>query len=969
MQEIAKMILLDMDDSLEIDNASCVDEGLSKLATGNYDVIISDYEMPQKDGLQFLMKLREQNNEIPFILFTGKGREEVAIKALNQGANGYRDKQGSPETVYGELAHSIHQCVEHYKAKQNLIKSENKYSYLFSNMLNGFAHCKMIFDKKNKPVDWVYLEVNNAFTKLTGLKKEAVIGKKVTDAIPGIEKTNPELFEIYGRVASTGKEEQFDIFFDPVKAWLSVSVYSPEKNYFIALFENISERKNAEEKLKGTFEVLEKVGESIDAGLAVIGNDYRVVWANKRLMALGVAPNKKCYQTFNHSENVCVDCGAKRIFEQNLPLDVHEFKTVNSKGETTWIELRVTPLKDKDGKVIAALELAVPINERKKAEQELQAKESKYRDIFNNSEVGMFRTRLDGSEIFDFNDKYLSILGLTREEINGRSSVSFWADPLERQEMVRLLKANGQVKDFECKLINKRHEIIQCLTSVKLYTEQNMLEGSIQDITEHKKTEESLEKDQQELNRIIDSSPIIIFYKDKEGKFIRVNEAFAKAQKIPKEKFLGKTVFDFYSTEIAQSMTNDDLEVLKSGHPRLGIIEPYESANGIRWVQTDKVPTLDKDGIVTGLVGFAQDITERREAEEALQESESKFRMYVENSPVSVFVADSEGKYLYVNAAATRLLGYSAKEFMRMEIRQIVFNEDLSAILTDFVALQETGQILKELRLKNKDGQAVYISLNAVKLPDGKLIGFCENVTERKKAEESLNGLMDELVRVNEKLGVVGGLTRHDVRNKLSAVTGYAYLLKKRHGDQADIVEGLGKMELAIAESVKIFDFAKMYEQIGVEKLTFINVENTLNEALMLFSGSLNVKVINECHGLTVLADSFLRQLFFNLMDNSVKHGEKVKEIRVRYEMVDQDKLILIYEDDGIGIPVDNKSKLFKIGFSTGGSSGYGLYLIRRMIDVYGWAIKENGVPGAGAKFTITVPKINQNGKENFQVV
>jgi len=137
----------------------------------------------------------------------------------------------------------------------------------------------------------------------------------------------------------------------------------------------------------------------------------------------------------------------------------------------------------------------------------------------------------------------------------------------------------------------------------------------------------------------------------------------------------------------------------------------------------------------------------------------------------------------------------------------------------------------------------------------------------------------------------------------------------------------------------------------------------------MLFSGSLNVKVINECHGLTVLADSFLRQLFFNLMDNSVKHGEKVKEIRVRYEKVDQDKLILIYEDDGIGIPVDNKTKLFKIGFSTGGSSGYGLYLIRRMIDVYGWAIQENGIPGTGAKFTITIPKINQNGKENFQIV
>jgi signal transduction histidine kinase len=224
-------------------------------------------------------------------------------------------------------------------------------------------------------------------------------------------------------------------------------------------------------------------------------------------------------------------------------------------------------------------------------------------------------------------------------------------------------------------------------------------------------------------------------------------------------------------------------------------------------------------------------------------------------------------------------------------------------------------------------------------------------------------------VRVNEKLGVVGGLTRHDVRNKLSAVTGNAYLLKKKHADQADIVDGLGKMELAVKEIGVIFDFARMYEQIGVEELTFINVRETLTEALGLFSGSLNVKVINDCNGLTLLADSFLRQLFFNLIDNSLKHGKTVTTIRVSYEKVNQDSLRLIYEDDGVGVPVDNKLKLFKIGFSTGGSSGYGLYLIRRMIDVYGWVIEENGEPGMGAKFTITIPKSNPNRKENFRII
>ena len=104
--------------NFEIDHACCVDEALKKISNGNYDVVISDYEMPQKDGLQFLKELRAQTNEIPFILFTGKGREEVAIKALNLGADAYINKQGDPETVYAELSH--------YSSKSNRTKELNK---------------------------------------------------------------------------------------------------------------------------------------------------------------------------------------------------------------------------------------------------------------------------------------------------------------------------------------------------------------------------------------------------------------------------------------------------------------------------------------------------------------------------------------------------------------------------------------------------------------------------------------------------------------------------------------------------------------------------------------------------------------------------------------------------------------------------------------------------------------------------
>ena len=137
MLEISKQIMMDMDDHFEFDSACCVDEAFKKLSTGHYDIVISDYEMPQKNGIQFLEELREQNNEIPFILFTGKGREEVVVKALNLGADSYINKNGSPETVYCELVDAINKTVERKKTKKELAESESKYRTLVEKSLHG----------------------------------------------------------------------------------------------------------------------------------------------------------------------------------------------------------------------------------------------------------------------------------------------------------------------------------------------------------------------------------------------------------------------------------------------------------------------------------------------------------------------------------------------------------------------------------------------------------------------------------------------------------------------------------------------------------------------------------------------------------------------------------------------------------------------------------------------------------------
>jgi len=170
--KVARAILCS-DENYRIEGATSVAEAKKKLAIQHFDVIISDYEMPQKDGLQFLKELKEQKNQTPFILFTGKGREEVAIKALNLGAAGYVNKQGDTETVYGELRHCIKRAVTTKRAIIALQESEEKLKRIFDMSLVGIT----VFNLERN----CYTDCNAAFERMLGYSREDIFGKNPID--------------------------------------------------------------------------------------------------------------------------------------------------------------------------------------------------------------------------------------------------------------------------------------------------------------------------------------------------------------------------------------------------------------------------------------------------------------------------------------------------------------------------------------------------------------------------------------------------------------------------------------------------------------------------------------------------------------------------------------------------------------------------------------------------------------------
>jgi PAS domain S-box-containing protein len=172
--KVAKQCL-EMQGPFQVDMASSVEEAMEKMKKEAYDAVVSDYQMPGKDGLQFLEELRQKGNSIPFIVFTGKGREEVVIKALNQGADHYENKNGDPETVYSELSHDIISAVRTRRAEQELRTQREEMQVILDSL-----PAKIWYKDSNNRL----VRVNKAFAEYMGVSRENLEGKPLYDLFP-----------------------------------------------------------------------------------------------------------------------------------------------------------------------------------------------------------------------------------------------------------------------------------------------------------------------------------------------------------------------------------------------------------------------------------------------------------------------------------------------------------------------------------------------------------------------------------------------------------------------------------------------------------------------------------------------------------------------------------------------------------------------------------------------------------------
>ncbi len=285
----------------------------------------------------------------------------------------------------GYFATILEDITERKKFEDALRKSEEEYRSLFTNMIDGFAYCKMVFDENNKSIDFVYLQINDAFERIIGLKRETIIGNKVTEAIPGIEKANPELFDIYGRVALTCKREKFEIFFKPLSLWLSVSVYCPMKGYFATIFEDITERKKSEEAVARQAELIDL---SPDAIIVRKLDGTITFWSKGAEKLYGLSKDEAMGQDINSLLKTEFPQPLEEILNK-LKLDgawsgeiVHTCKD----GSKVVVQSYWLPKFGVEGKVVEMLESNVDITERIRMQAQLEESAVRVEEYANQME-------------------------------------------------------------------------------------------------------------------------------------------------------------------------------------------------------------------------------------------------------------------------------------------------------------------------------------------------------------------------------------------------------------------------------------------------------------------------------------------------------------------------------------------------------------------------------------------------------
>jgi PAS domain S-box-containing protein len=565
-------------------------------------------------------------------------------------------------------------------------------------------------------------------------------------------------------------------------------------------------------------------------------------------------------------------------------------------------------------------------------------------------------------KIISYNHRFIEIWGIPPDVIASRSDeralqsvLDNLVNPEEFLTRVKYLYMHREEKSHEEIRLNDNRMLDRY--SAPMIGNDGRYYGRVwyfRDITDRKKAEQEIARIADEWEVTFNAASDGICLIDANQKLIRCNTRMG---------------------EILGGMKNEDL----AGKPCWAVVHkttgpipecPFVSAKktltrtrvevpaGDLWFEVTADPVIDSSGMFAGAVHIMRDITDRKRAEEALRESETRYRNLFKSSHDAMMTLEPPSwKFTTGNPATVQM-------FLARDEAEFTSREPWSLSPELQPDGRDSGDKAKEMietamrdgtnffewthkRLNGEDFPATVL-LSKVELA-GKVFlqATVRDITEQKRAEEALR-------QANKQLNLLSSITRHDILNQLMALKGYLELSHEMIDNPTTLLGYIQKEEKAANTIEAQITFTKNYQALGVTAPVWQNVNASINKAIAgLPMRDVHVEV--DPKNPDVFADPLFEKVFYNLIDNALRYGgDQMKTIRFSSQESDG-RLIQVCEDDGVGISTEDKKKLFTRGF--GKNTGLGLFLSREILAITGITIAENGIPGKGARFEITVPK------------
>jgi PAS domain S-box-containing protein len=871
-------------------------------------------------------------------------------------------------------------------------KSEKKYRKLIESVQEGI----WVIDK-----DANTIFVNSPMAEMLGYTEQEMMGKHLFEFMDekGVEGAKIKLGK---RQKGIKEQHEFEFLRKDASKLYAILETAPllddEGHYSgaIASVIDISERRQAEEALRDSRNMLQTVLDTIPSGVFWKDRDSIYQGSNRAWLAwAGLNSSEEVIRKSDYEfpwskeEAASFREDDRRIMESGIPeYDIIE-PYLRADGSRAWAKTNKAPLRDKEGNIIGILGTSEDITEQMRAEEEWRRLEAQLSNALEMAHLGHWEYDV-ANDLFTFNDHFYKVFQTTAKEVGGYTmSSSEYAkrfvhpddiavvgeeiqkaleatDPNFRRQLEhRMIYSNGTVGHISVQFFIVKDDQGK---TVKTY-------GVNQDITERKRIEEALRESERFLQDVFDSIKEGISVLDLDLKIVRVNSSiedmYSKGGKLS-----GRKCYEVYQKRDTPCPWCPSLKTIETGKIHNAIV-PYPSdENPTGWIELSSFPLKNIEGNVVGVIEYAKDITEQKQAEEALRKSEEHYRSIFEDSRDAVYITTRNGKFIDANQSALDLFGYSREEMASVNALRLYANPgDVLRFQKD---IEKKGFLRDyELTFRRKDGTEIDCLLNTAirRANDGSILayqGIIRDMTEQKKMEAQLRQ-----AQKMEAIGTMAGGIAHDFNNILGIIIGNTELAID---DVPEWNPAKGCLEEIRSASLRAKDIVRhilsFSRQSALEKKP-IRITSIIKDTLKLIRASIptaiEIRQSFSCEHDTVLADpTQINQVLMNLCTNAShamrKEGGVLEvslknvDLELANEALDLEPgryVKLSVSDIGPGIDSGIIDRIFDPYFTTKGlgeGTGMGLSVVHGIVKNHDGAVMVKSEPGKGAVFEVFFP-------------